>query len=136
MEKIKVEVHWEDKNYSAGWGMPGLGTVLCTQESLDGLKAEFAEALRFHVEGCVADGDKVPAWLASGEYEIEYDLQPSALLRQAERYTTLAAISKATGINVKQLSHYANATKKPRPEQQRRIKEGLRAMAQGMMALL
>ena len=83
----------------------------------------------------VEDGDQVPEWLASGDYEIVYTLSASALLRNAEFFTTMAAISRATGINQKLLSHYANALKIPRPAQRQRIVDGLHMIGRQFLAV-
>ena len=135
MEKIKVEISWEEKNYCCGWSLEDVGTVFCTNKNIEDLKSEFEDALRFHVESMVADGEVVPQWLASGEYEIDFTLAVSALLRQAERFTTMAVISRFTGINQKLLSHYANSVKKPRPAQRERIVNGLHEIGQMFLAV-
>lgn len=135
MEKIKVEISWEDKNYCCGWGCDGFGAVLCTNKNLDNLKAEFEEAIKSQVDDMVADGEELPAWLKSGEYEIDYTLAVSALLRQAEQFTTMAVISRFTGINQKLLSHYANSVKIPREAQRERIINGLHAIGQQFLAV-
>ncbi len=135
MEKIKVEVYWEEKNYCCGWGCDGFGAVLCTNASLDQLKAEFEDAIKSQAADMAADGEAVPEWLVAGDYEIEYSLAVSALLRQAEQFTTMAVISRFTGINQKLLSHYANSLKKPREEQRRRIVNGLHAIGQQFLAV-
>ena len=135
METITVEIHWEDKNYACAWAMEGIGAVIATNKALDGLKAAFAESMREHVACLVADGDDVPQWLANGDYQINYTLHTSALLREAENYTTMAAISRATGINQKQLSHYASSVKNPRPEQRKRIVDGLHLIGQKFLSL-
>lgn len=132
---IEVEVEWSDKNYCCGWGFEDVGAVLCTNKTLPGLKEEFEETLRFHIETMVEDGENVPDWLASGDYEIQYNLSATVLLRQAEKFTTMAAISRVTGINQKLLSHYANALKKPRPAQRQRIVEGLHAIGRQFLAV-
>ena len=97
MEKIHVKVDWCDKNYGAVTECEALnGVVTVTNKTYDGLMADLGEAVRFHVEGCVADGDEMPEWLVS-----------------------------ASGISQQQLSHYANGLRSPRPEQRRRIVEGI-----------
>ncbi len=53
--------------------------------------------------------------------------------KEVEKFTTLAALSRATGINQRQLSHYAIGTKQPRPASRERIIQGLHAI--GRMAL-
>lgn len=132
---INVEISWSEKNFCCGWGYEGVGAILCTNKTLSGIKQDFEESLRFHVESMVEDGDQVPEWLASGDYEILYTLSASALLRNAESFTTMAAISRATGINQKLLSHYANALKIPRPAQRQRIVDGLHMIGRQFLAV-
>lgn len=132
---IDVEVSWSDKNYCCGWGLDGVGAVFCTNKTLEGLKQEFEDTLRFHVEAMAEDGEEVPQWLLDGDYEINYSLSVAALLRQAEQFTTMAAISRVTGINQKQLSHYASALRIPRATQRDRIVNGLHAIGRQFMAI-
>lgn len=132
---INVEISWSEKNFCCGWGYEGVGAILCTNKTLPRIKQDFEESLLFHVESMVEDGDQVPEWLASGDYEIVYTLSASALLRNAESFTTMAAISRATGINQKLLSHYANALKIPRPAQRQRIVDGLHMIGRQFLAV-
>lgn len=134
METIKVHVGWSGDNFCAGWE-DASGVVVVTGKSLEETKDHFKEALEFHIEGCLSDGDPLPNALVEGDYEIIYELDAMALLKDAEQYTTLTAISRASGINAKQLSHYANGVKKARPEQRRRIVDGLHKIASHVMAL-
>ena len=85
--------------------------------------ADLAEAVQFHVEGCLEDGDTLPEWLVKGDYEFDVELGIAALLRRCEQFTSMAAISRASGISQQQLSHYANGLKNPRPAQRQRIVE-------------
>ncbi len=136
MEKtFKVEITWEDKNYCCGYADSELGVIGCTDKTLDGLKHRFEESMRLHIKGMVEDGDNVPTWLANGEYKIEYSLAVSALLKQAERFTTMAVVSRITGINQKQLSHYINSVKKPREAQRERIVAGLHEIGEYFLAV-
>lgn len=135
METIKVEIYWEDKNYCCGWGCPEFGAVMCTNKNLEGLKADFEAAVKTQAEDMTAEGETLPQWLAEGDYQFDYTLAVSALLRQAERFTTMAVISRVTGINQKQLSHYANALKIPREAQRERIINGLHAIGRQFLAV-
>ena len=83
-KKIKVDVSWTEDNFCCAWADENLGTVLVTAKTLDKLKEEFKEALRLHIDGCVADGDKLPEYLANGDYEIEYVLNTAAILHEAD----------------------------------------------------
>lgn len=133
--KLKIDVSWSGKNFCCAWCDEEAGSVVVTAKTLEKLKEDFAESLRLHIEGCVADGDVLPQYLVNGDYELEFDLDTAALLRYAETYTTMAAISRACGINQKQLSHYANGQKQPRKEQRQRIVNGLQLIGSRILAL-
>lgn len=135
MEKIKVEVNWCEKNFACVWGCPDFGSIIVTNKTLEGLKKEFQKSLQWQIEDMLADGDDVPQWLASGDFEIEYDLHISAILRNAEQFTTMAAISRASGINQRQLTHYASSLKEPRPAQRERIIDGLHRIGESFLAI-
>ena len=136
-ETIKVFVEWADSNFSASLGDNVPGAVVIAAKDIGELKKEVAETLRFHVEGMLADGDEVPQWLADGDYELEYDyVSAAALIHACEPYATIAALSRATGINQRQLSHYANGLRNPRPEQRRRIVEGLHSIGRELLSVV
>ena len=135
MEKIVVNVSWRDKNFGASLSDNVPGAVVITAKSYDKLVDEVRETLKFHVESMIADGDDVPQWLREGDYELEYHLDASALLQMCSPYASIAAISRASGINQHQLSHYANGIKKPRPEQRRRIIEGIHKIGRELIAI-
>jgi hypothetical protein len=127
MEKIKVSVGWAGKNYSAAtddWDRLN-GIVIATGNTFEKLQEEFESAFRFHIEGCVAGGDCLPDWLLAGHYEIEYELTTSALLHRLDGILTRSAIARASGINERQLGHYASGIRNPRPEKRRQIIDGI-----------
>lgn len=133
--KLKIDVSWTGKNFCCAWNDEDAGTVVATAKTLTKLQKDFAESLKWHIEGCVADGDNLPDYLVKGDYELDYYLDTAALLRDAETYTTMAAISRACGINQKQLSHYANGNKHPREAQRIRIIDGLHLIGSKILAL-
>lgn len=84
--KIKIHVGWSGKNFCCGLSEVSIGgTVVATAKTLAKLKEDFEESLRWHIESCVADGDTLPAYIVNGDYELEYELDTAALLRDAER---------------------------------------------------
>lgn len=137
MEKIKVDVQWCDKNFGAKLSDNVPGAVVLTAKSYEELLREVPETLRFHVEGMVQDGDDVPQWLRDGDYEFVYNLLDVAtVLRAYEPYVSLAALSRASGINQHLLSHYANGLKQPRPQQRQRIVEGIHKIGRELLAVV
>lgn len=137
MEKIKVDVEWCEKNFGASLGDNVPGCVVATAKTFDELRKQVEDALRFHVDGMLADGDDVPQWLADGDYEFEWHYADTAtLLRVCEPYISLSAISRETGINRHLLSHYANHVKRPRPRQHARIVEGIHRIGQRLITVV
>ena len=125
-EIIKVNVEWTNRNFCASLSDNVPGAILITAKDIIELKREVEATLRFHIEGMIADGDDVPKWLVEGNYEFDYNyLSAAALIKSCEPYASLAALSRASGINQRQLSHYANGLRHPRPEQRKRIVEGM-----------
>lgn len=136
MEKIDVYVDWCDKNFAASFGSNVPGAVVFTAHTWEELRKEAQATLRFHIEGMLKDGDDVPEWLRNGEYEFAFHpVSTAALLRSSEAFTTMAAIARASGVNQRQLSHYANGLKKPRPQQRQRIVAGLHKIGRQLMAV-
>ena len=125
METIKVYIDWVDKNFGATVEDRILGSVVATDKTFEGVKDSIASAFSFHIEGMLKDGDDVPSWLANGDSSFDYKLTASALLHNIEQYTSLASVSRVSGINEQLLSHYATGIKKPSAKQRERIVAGL-----------
>ena len=136
MEKVKVNVSWCNKNFAATLGDNVPGAVLFTAPTFEKLRKEAKETLEFHVEGMLLDGDDVPQWLRDGDYEFQYELDTTALIRVCESFTSLAAISRASGINHHQLSHYANGIKTARPLQRKRIVDGIHRIGEELLSVV
>ena len=129
MEKVTVSVQWCGSNFGATFSGNVPGAVAFTAKDIEELQKEAHDTLAFHVEGLVEDGEDVPQWLCDGNYELVFKyVDVATLLHACEPYVSLAAISRASGINRGQLSHYANGMKKPREEQRRRIVESLHSI--------
>lgn len=135
MEKINVNVSWCEGNFCASLGDNIPGAVVFTAATYDDLLTETSSSLSFHVNGMLSDGDNVPQWLVDGDYEFDFILDAAALIHSCEPYVSIAAISRASGINQRQLSHYANCTKKARPEQRQRIINGIHRIGSRMMQI-
>lgn len=138
MERIKVLVGWSEKNYSACTDdCENLnGIIAASSKTFDGLKKEFESALKFHIEGCLSDGDSLPEWFVSGKYELDYVLQTSALLRRLDGIVTRSAIARATGINERQIGRYASGGCNPRSEQREKIIKGIHAISSELASVV
>jgi predicted RNase H-like HicB family nuclease len=134
MEKIEVLVSWSGDNYSVGTGQIG-GAVFVTGKTIDDAKREFESAFEYHIEGCLADGDELPDFVTNNEYEFDYVMQISAILHYFDGVLTRAALARATGINQRQLGHYATGASTPRAEQRRKIIEGIHRIGTELSAV-
>ena len=134
METIKVYLSWAGANFSGSYGENVPGGAAFTASSFEEAQREAQETLDFHMQGYVEDGE-APQWYLDHDYELEfYYLDVYTLLHAYSPDLTLSAISRATGINQTQLSHYANGIKTPRPAQRQRIIDGLHAIGQRLLA--
>ena len=70
---LEVDVTHTGDNFGCAWS-DETGTVVVTADTLDNLKTEFEDSLRFHIDGCLEDGDNVPEYLVKGDYKVEYNL--------------------------------------------------------------
>ena len=136
MEKIKVLISWSGDNYCADAASDDInGVILVTHKTLEGLKRGFQESLQFHIEGCLKDGDNLPEWLVSGKYELDYILETSALLHSLDGILTRSAIARVSGINERQIGHYASGYRTPRPQQREKIINGIQAISRELASV-
>lgn len=114
---MKILIDWVPDNFAAA---PVNDEIACiaTGESLEEVKKNIIDALEFHMEGLVENGEAIP----------EFILTTRAQLKYCDLYITRKALAKETGINERQLSHYANGLRHPRPAMRLRISEGIRAI--------
>ncbi len=73
--------------------------------------------------------------ICAGNYEFVYTYEVSALLHKLDGIVTRAAIARATGINERQIGHYASGRHTPRAEQRIRIVEGIRNIGKELISV-
>ncbi|HAQ18079.1 MAG TPA: CopG family transcriptional regulator [Prolixibacteraceae bacterium] len=132
MEKVIVDIYFTGNNYCAH--APILLGCVSTAATLLEMKKNIKEAIEFHVEGSLEDGDPIPE-VFKGEYELEFKLSTEALLNAYSDIFTKAALSRITGINQRQLWHYASGLRKPRPAQCKRIEDGLHRLGAELLTI-
>ena len=132
MGRIVVLVDYTG-NFAATPVSPELACI-STGRTLDEVKTNLVEALQFHLEGMKEDSLPIPEEYVT-PWEIDWHLTTRALLHYTEGLVSRSAIAKITGINQQQLSHYASGYRKPRPSMSLRIREGVRKIAQALVAV-
>ena len=134
MKKVIVNIDWMDKNFGAA---PQNEAIACvaTARTLGEVQTAIVDAINFHLEGMLSRGETIPNEF-TGEWEPEFVLTTRAQLRYADNYITRKSLSKETGINEQQLSHYATGRKNPRPDTQLKIREGILAISRRLALFL
>lgn len=122
MEKLIARIGYAEHNYSAVVELPD-EVIVVTHKNFEGIKQAVKDSLEFSKEGHLESGDVVPDWVKNG-YEVEFKMEISALLQYYDGILTRSALSRITGINERQLGHYASGYRKPRAKQRERIIEG------------
>jgi predicted RNase H-like HicB family nuclease len=135
MAKIKVLISWSGDNYAATCTEIN-GVVIATNKTIDGVKKAFEDALKFHIDSSVKDGDMLPEYLIKEKYTFNYELHTSALLHDLDGIITRAALSRLTGINERQLGHYLSGFRNPKPEQREKIITGIHKLGDRLKAVV
>lgn len=129
MKKIKIVIERSNDLFSAYAenvkGIYGAGNTV--SEAKDSI-VKSIELLRKY------NGDKVPAIL-KGDYTLVFKFDVESLLNYYKGIFTNAALERITGINQRQLQHYAAGLKKPRETQIKKIETSLRKFGGELMAV-
>ena len=129
-EKVLVEVYYSGRNFSAHVPLlPGCVATGNTPKDVDG---QMREAIAFHVKSSLEDGDEIPA-IFSRDYQLTFKYEAEGLLNYYKGIFTKTALHRLTGINSKQLHHYASGSKKPRKAQIERIEHAFHELGKELL---
>jgi predicted RNase H-like HicB family nuclease len=73
--------------------------------------------------------------ILKGDYDIEYKFDAQSFLTYYAGVFSKPALEKLTGINQKQLHHYATGLRKPREAQRKKIETALHKLGSELMAV-
>ena len=132
MEKVVVTVEVTENNYAAFIDkLPG---CISTGKTFRELKANMNEAVADHLEISREYGDKISD-LFKSDYELVFSFDTQSLLQHYRGIFTNAALQRITGINQRQLQHYASGASRPRPEQKKRIEAALHHLGEELLSV-
>ena len=97
-------------------------------------KAYVQESIDFYLDCARKDGDSYPP-VFDDPYEVVYQFDTCALLNYYQGILTFSGLQAITGINQKQLAHYAAGRSRPRPQQVKKIEDGLHAFAKELQTV-
>lgn len=119
--KLRVQIDWSGDCFCVV--SPDIDGCVAISSTLAQAKEDYKTSLEMHSE--FAEENNLPAWVANGAFEFDWELTASALLKHYSAMVSLSAISRATGINQRQLSHYLNGHRTPRADKRSSIVKGL-----------
>ena len=123
MKILEVTIENAGKNLSAYiQDIPGIITV---GNNINDINKNIKEALKLYLE----DNDNPPELLL-GEYELKFKVDTALFIVLYSDIFTKAALSRITGINQRQISHYAANLHKPQKRQILRIQSGIDSVVQ------
>lgn len=132
MEHITIVIERAERNFSAY--LKEVDGITATGNTIDDIKASMMDAIGVYVESCYEFGLEVPQVL-SGQYEFSFELDIQSFLKIYSGIFTKSGLEKLTGINQKQLWHYANGMSNPRPAQRLKIEKALHRLGNELISL-
>jgi predicted RNase H-like HicB family nuclease len=133
MEKLIIEIG-ASSNHFGGFAVNVEG-VYGAGNTLDECKADILEGLNLMIKNSDKSYCKAPQWLVDGDYEIEYRYDVQSILGYYANVFTKPALERLTGINQKQLHHYATGLKKPREPQRKKIELALHRLGSELLSV-
>ncbi len=133
MDKVVIETARTENGYSGACELLP-GWIVASSGNFDNFKKEVVDSIRFYVDCAKKDGEEYPA-VFDGEYELVYKFDVQSLLLYYQGIFSFSALQTITGINQKQLAHYAAGRSKPRPQQAEKIAKGLHDLAKDLMSV-
>lgn len=132
MKRIKVLLEAGKDGY--GVSFDEIPNVFGFGESIEAAKDDARNALAGFVTVLNKMGKPIPKIL-TGEYELYFEFETSALLKHVESIVKKTALAKISGINPAQLTHYSSGLRKPRKEQRDKIINGLHKLGQELLSV-
>ena len=123
-KSLKIIIERAENNYSAF--IEGLGGIVATGKTVDEIKMNMIEAIEAFIVECKELGCDIPE-------ELKGDVK--SLLDFYSGIFTKAGLERITGINQKQLWHYASGNRNPKPEQNLKLEKALHKLGEELLSI-
>lgn len=127
MKTLEVIVEHAGKNLSAYIECIPVFTV---GNDMKEIEENMKEAIELYLEDNLN-----PIDLLSGDYELVFKIDAATFINYYSSIFTKAALSRITGINERQLWHYAAGVHKPRRQQLEKIQKGIQSLTKELSAI-
>ncbi|MBR5640458.1 MAG: type II toxin-antitoxin system HicB family antitoxin [Muribaculaceae bacterium] len=132
MTQLTVIIEQTENNYAAY--IEGIDGIVATGHSVDEIKTNMIEAIDLYVETCKEMDLEIPTELL-GDYSLTFKMDTKSMLAFYYGIFTKAGLSRLTGINQKQLWHYASGASSPRPAQKVKIENALHKLGEELLSV-
>lgn len=129
---LEVVIERADNNYSAY--IIGIDGIVATGNNVENIKKNIVEAIGLYIEECKELGCEIPEEL-KGDYTLSFKMDVKSLLDFYSGIFSKAGLERITGINQKQLWHYASGNRKPRPEQALKLETALHKLGEELLSI-
>lgn len=132
MKNLKIIIERAENNYSAY--IDGIDGIIATGKTVDEIKKNMITAIDAFIEECSELGCEIPEEL-QGDFELTFKMDVQSLLDFYSNIFTKAGLERITGINQKQLWHYASGNRHPRPEQALKLETALHKLGEELLSI-
>ena len=98
------------------------------------IEKNMKEAVELYLESC-KDMNIAPVEVLQGEFTLKFKIDAATFINYYSSIFTKAALSRITGVNERQLWHYAAGVHKPRKQQLEKIQKGINALTEELAAI-
>jgi hypothetical protein len=131
MRTVEVIVEHAGNNLSAYIeGAP----VITVGNDVKEIEKNMKEAVELYLESC-KEMNIAPVEILQGEFTLKFKIDAATFINYYSSIFTKAALSRITGINERQLWHYAAGVHKPRKQQLEKIQKGINALTEELAAI-
>ena len=132
MKTLNVTVAHTGNNYCAM--IDGVDSIMVSGNSIDEIRTNLESAIKDTIAVCKESDIPVPE-LFSGQYELNYRMDVESFLNFYKEVFSKSGLERLTGINQKQLWHYASGGRKPRKEQVHKIESALHHLGKELLSI-
>ena len=131
MKTVEVIVEHAGNNLSAYIeGAP----VITVGNDVKEIEKNMKDAVELYLESC-QEMNIAPVEVLQGEFTLKFKRDAATFINYYSNIFTKAALSRITGINERQLWHYAAGVHKPRKQQLEKIQKGINALTEELAAI-
>ena len=129
---MSVIIGCTEKNYSAY--IEGVDGIVATGATIAEIKKNMTEAIDTFIDACHGAGCEVPEDL-EGDFDLVFKMDVQSFLKLYSGIFSKSGLERLTGINQKQLWHYANGKSVPRRTQVLKIEDALHRLGNELLSV-